>query len=595
MNEHVVVALAAILFFGVASQYIAWKLKLPSILLLLLSGIVLGPTTGVLNPDEIFGDFLFPAISFAVAIILFEGGLSLKLAELKTSSTAVRSLVSVGILITWFLAFILSWITLDVPWILALLIGAILTVTGPTVVLPLLMLIRPKGQVNSILKWEGILNDPIGALLTVLVYEAVVSTSVGKATTLFLSGFLLTVVVGGLMGLIAGMLVATALRHHWIPEFLGNTFTLAMVMCLFTASNLIQHESGLFSVTIMGIYLGNQRLVSIRNLVGFKEDLRVLLLSSMFIVLAARLDVQDLEHIHAGSFAFLLLLVFLVRPIAVWASTVKSNLSWKEKLFLSSMAPRGIVAAAVASLFAVRLQGIGYEEAEALPPTMFLIIMGTILIYGLGARPLAKKLALSDDNPQGCIILGSNAFTNALAKALKNENVSVLIVDARWSNIKEARMEGTPTLLGNVLSEQLLERVNYTGMGRFLALTPNLELNSLACIRFSDIFGVKEVYQLGEPEDKDKPAQWIPEDLSGVALFSTQATYNHIMKRLNHGAVIKRTPLTKDFTYEQFKEKNQDQDPLPLCLVGENGGLSFFTVKKNLQPKPGQVLISLVG
>ncbi|MBU6949966.1 MULTISPECIES: cation:proton antiporter [unclassified Hahella] len=595
MNEHVVVALAAILFFGVASQYIAWKLKLPSILLLLLSGIVLGPTTGVLNPDEIFGDFLFPAISFAVAIILFEGGLSLKLAELKTSSTAVRSLVSVGILITWFLAFFLSWLTLDVPWILALLIGAILTVTGPTVVLPLLMLIRPKGQVNSILKWEGILNDPIGALLTVLVYEAVVSTSVGKATTLFLSGFLLTVVVGGLMGLIAGMLVATALRHHWIPEFLGNTFTLAMVMCLFTASNLIQHESGLFSVTIMGIYLGNQRLVSIRNLVGFKEDLRVLLLSSMFIVLAARLDVKDLEHIHAGSFAFLLLLVFLVRPAAVWASTVKSNLSWKEKVFLSSMAPRGIVAAAVASLFAVRLQGIGYEEAEALPPTMFLIIMGTILIYGLGARPLAKKLALSDDNPQGCIILGSNAFTNALAKALKNENVSVLIVDARWSNIKEARMEGTPTLLGNVLSEQLLERVNYTGMGRFLALTPNLELNSLACIRFSDIFGVKEVYQLGEPEDKDKPAQWIPEDLSGVALFSTQATYNHIMRRLNHGAVIKRTPLTKDFTYEQFKEKNQDQDPLPLCLVGENGTLNFFTVKKNLQPKPGQVLISLVG
>ena len=594
MNEHLVIGLAAIIFFGVAAQYVAWRLKLPSILLLLISGFVLGPVSGLLNPDEQFGEFLFPAISFAVAIILFEGGLSLKLRELKTTSGVVRKLISVGLVATFLLSFLLSKFTLGIPWVLALLMGAILTVTGPTVVLPLLMLIRPKGQIGSILKWEGILNDPIGALFAVLVFEAIVSASLGKATTLILSGFAITILAGGVLGLAAGMLVATSLRHHWLPEFLNNAFTLAMVITLYTLSNLIQPESGLFSVTIMGIYLGNQRLASIRDIIGFKEDLRVLLLSSLFIVLAARLQFSDLQHIHFGSVLFLLLLVFLVRPLAVWLSSLGSNLSWQEKLFLAAMAPRGIVAAAIISLFAVKLETMGVDQSNVLAPNMFFIIVGTILIYGLAARPLAKTLNLSDDNPQGCVILGSNLLSMALAKALKAEGMVTTIIDARWANIKEARMEGINTLHANVLSEVVQEKINLTGMGRFLALTPNLELNSLACIRFADIFGLKEVYQLGEPEDKDKPAQWIPDDLSGLALFGPNATYNELIRRIHHGAKVKRTPLTKDYSYDDYKSQNEDKNPILLALISENKSLTFVTVNKKIQPRPGQVIISLI-
>jgi hypothetical protein len=258
------------------------------------------------------------------------------------------------------------------------------------------------------------------------------------------------------------------------------------------------------------------------------------------------------------------------------------------------MAPRGIVAAAIISLFSVKLKAMGFANSEILAPNMFFIIVGSILIYGMAARPLSKALQLSDDNPQGCIILGSNLLSVSLAKALRTEGFSTIIIDARWANIREARMEGINTITTNVLSEDVQEKINFTGMGRFLALTSNLELNSLACIRFADIFGIKEVYQLSEPVDKDKPSQRVSEDISGIALFSANATCANIMRRLHHGAVIKRTPLTKDFSFEDFKTQYGNSDPLPLCIINENKSLSIITANKQFQPAAGQVLISLI-
>lgn len=595
MDNSVLLALASILVAGVLSQYIAWRLKFPSILLLLVAGLVMGPATGFLDPDALFGDVLFPSVSFAVAIILFEGGLSLKVQEWRETSRQVRRLVSTGLLITWVLATLLSRLLLDLSWSLATLFGAILTVTGPTVVLPLMLLIRPKGQVNSILKWEGILNDPIGALLALLVFEAIIAVSLADATAIFAFGFVLTLFAGGLLGLLAGMLVTLALKHHWIPEFLANTFTLAVVLTLYTVSNLIQHESGLFSVTIMGIYLGNQRLVSIRGILGFKEDLRVILLSSLFIMLAARTSLSDWQQIHLGSLLFLAALIFLVRPAAVFISTYGSPLNWKEKTFISAMAPRGIVAAAVTSLFAVKLQEMGFAGAETLAPTMFLIIVGTITFYGLLAGPLARRLSLADANPQGCIFLGSNRFTRALAAILQKEGFSTLIIDARWAHIKEARMEGLKTVHGNILSGKLIERLDLTGVSRFLGMTGNLELNALACLRFIDLFGVQEVYQLADKDEKDRPNQWVPDDLSGNTLFHPAADFSRLIQRLNHGASIKRTPLTRDFTYDDYLTQNASQEPLPLCLITEQKGLLFFRAKTPLTPQPGNTLISLVG
>lgn len=595
MTQSILIGLTIIVFAGILAHWLAWRLRLPSILLLLIFGILAGPVFGFFQPDALFGELLFPLVSLAVAVILFEGGLTLKFAELRgTGGPVVRNMVSIGILITWAVVATAAYFILDWPSGLAVLFGAIMVVTGPTVILPILRHVKPKGQINSILKWEGILNDPIGAMLAVLVFEGVWVAGPGKALGVVVWGLTKTLVLGSLLGLAGAAVVVIFMHRNWVPDFLHNSFTLMLVVCTFTISNVLQHESGLFTVTLMGIALANQKWVPVKHIIEFKENLRVLLIATLFIILAARLDMENLASLGVTSLIFLGVVMFVARPMAVIASSFGSGLSWQERVFLSWLAPRGIVAAAVSALFALRLEAREYPQAEQLVPVTFLIIIGTIAIQGWSALHIARWLGLAQENPQGSLIIGAHRWSISLAQALQKAGFKVILVDTNWNNITAARLQGLPTFYGNILSENIVDDLDLDGIGRLLAVTPNDEVNSLAALHFADIFGAQNVYQLATvPASSTTRRSSISSRLRGQILFDKDITHSDISGRMEQGATIKLTSLTNEFTFDSYCTLYGDK-ALPLFLVRKDGTLGVFSSADTLDPKPGQAIIGLV-
>jgi NhaP-type Na+/H+ or K+/H+ antiporter len=595
LTETFIISLSAIVVSGVLAQWIAWKFRFPSILLLLIFGFIAGPVTGFIHPDSFFGDLLFPFVSISVAIILFEGGLNLKFSELKVVGSLIRNLITIGILVTWLLTVLGAYYILNFSLLLSFLYGAILVVTGPTVILPILRHVRPKGQINSILKWEGIINDPIGALMAILVFEAVFASGVQEATLQVGFALLKSVVISSSIGLLGGYMIAFLIKKDLIPDFLQNPASLTTVVLIFTISNLVQEESGLFAVTIMGIYLANQRKINVKHIIEFKENLRTLLISVLFIVLAARLQLHELAGLDAGSFIFVAALILIIRPAAVFISSIGKKFSWKEKLFLSMMAPRGIVAAAVASVFSLELINLGFSEGSRLVPEMFLVIVATITVYGLSAAPLAKWLGLSNLNPQGCLILGGHSFARELAAVIKDSGYRVLLVDTNRHNITEARMEGFEAHQGSVNSRSFLDENDLNGIGKLLALTPNAEVNSLAALHLSRILGGNNVYQLTVEEDEEEQGKAVSEDLRGKILFGTNYSYYYLLQRFNHNSKIRSTPITEEYDYKKFLSENGGDKVIPMFLITKEKNLIVYTSENKPEPKPGQTLISLVS
>ncbi len=592
MAEETFFGLAGIMVLGILAQWIAWRIGLPSILLLLVFGFIAGPVTGFLDPDAVFGRLLFPVVSFSVAVILFEGGLSLKLAELRETGRVVHRLITIGALATWFLAAAASNLILGLDMPFSVLLGAILVVSGPTVIIPLLRHVRPAGRVASVLRWEGILIDPVGALLAVLVYEAILAGRFGEMGVVALSGILKTLLIGGALGGLGAFFMVLFLRRYWIPDFLQSPVTLMVVIAVFTASNMLQPESGLLTVTVMGIVLANQGRVKVRHIIEFKENLRVLLISGLFILLAARLDMADLEYLSIRSFVFLLVLILLVRPVSVLLSTLGTELRWRERVFLSLIYPRGIVAAAVASVFALGLAGAGHPQAELLVPLTFMVIVGTVAVYGLGARVVARWLRVARPSPQGVLIVGAHPWAVAIAKALMAEGFRVLITDTNWYKVRSARMEGVPVYYGSILSESVFQDIDLEGIGKLLALTSNDSVNSLATLHFEDEFGSSEVYQL-RPQSEDRGVAGAPKHLHGRYLFGPEIDFRYLARCFAKGAVIKKTNITEEFGFDDFK-KMYGEEAVPLFLITEDKRLVVFTADREITPKPGQTILSLV-
>ena len=579
---------------GIGAQWLAWRLHLPAILVLLLTGFVAGPLTGYLNPDQLLGDLLLPLVSLAVALILFEGGLSLRLGELRGISKVVRNLVSIGALATWFIATVAARFLLGFDLPLALLLGAILIVTGPTVIGPLLRHVRPRGPAGAILKWEGIVIDPVGAMLAVVIYEAILIGSAQQATTLAALWLLKTVLVGGAAGLLGAGGVVVVLKRYWVPEFLHEAITLTAVIASFTASNLLQAEAGLLAVTIMGLVLANQRAAPVRHIIEFKENLRVLLISSLFILLAARLEVAQLIDVGWEGLAFLAVLVVVARPLSVALSTIGSELSWPERIFLLSVAPRGIVAASVASVFALGLSEAGTVHAEKLVPVTFLVIVGTATIYGLTAPPLGRRLGVAQQNPQGVLLMGGHRWARSLAGVLQAEGYAVYLADTNWANLAAARLAGLPAYYGSLVSENALGEIDLAGIGRLLALTANDEANSLAALHFAEIFSREEVYQLSPDGGKDQDAaDYSPLYLRGRFLFGGGIDHGYFTRRERAGATIKVTSLSEEFGIEAFRQL-YGESALPLFLINDEGELEVVTADGASEPRVGQRLISMV-
>lgn len=584
--------ISGIIVLGVIAQWIAWRLKLPSILLLLVFGFVAGPVTGFIRPDELFGDSLFPLVSLSVALILFEGGLSLKIRELRATGSVVQRLISVGALVTWFLTSAGAVYILHMDVATAVLLGAITLVTGPTVVIPLLRLVRPRDRVASMLKWEGILIDPIGAVLSVLVFEAIIAGRFHDVPSMAVSGILSMLLTGTLAGGLGALAIILFLRFYLVPDFLQSPFTLMSVVGVFTASNLFQAESGLLAVTVMGIALANQNFVAVKHIIEFKENLRVLLLAGLFIILSARLQMSDFLALGLKSAVFLAILIMVVRPVAVLVSTLGSEIAWRERIFMAFIAPRGIVAASVASVFALKLSEAGFTGANAIVSVTFLVIIGTVIVYGLGALPLARLLGLAQPSPQGVLIVGAYPWTIALAGAIKEAGYRVILVDTNWGNINAARMAGLQAYYGSALSESILQEVDLEGIGRILALTPNYGVNSLAVLRFNEVFDRSELYQLYPGKKREKEP--VSKHLHGRFLFGPDMTFEELSGRFEQGAAIKRTNFTAQFDYAAFKRLFRGA--VPLFLITERGELRIITAgDKEPDPLPGQSIISLTG
>lgn len=594
MSEHILIGLTVILALGIMAQWLAWRLHLPSILLLMIFGIFAGPVTGFLNPDALFGNILLPVVSLSVAIILFEGGLSLRIGELKSIGNVVRNLITIGALATWFLSAGAAYLFLNFSIPLSLLLGAVLVVTGPTVIGPLLSHVRPTARLGSILRWEGILIDPVGAVLALLVFEAIVAGSSRDITHIAAKNFLSTILVGGVFGCFGAWILILFLKKHWVPDFLENPVSLMVVLSVFTGSNLLQHESGLLTVTIMGILMANQKSVVVEHIIEFKENLRVLLIASLFIVLAARLKIEDLVRLGWGSLFFLLTLLFIIRPICIFVSTIGSELRWRERLFLSWLAPRGVVAAAVSSIFASRLaEASQYPNADRLVPVTFMVIIGTVATYSLTASWVARLLGVAQPNPQGAIIIGAHHWSREIAKSLRDEGFQVVLVDTNWNNIYSARMLGLPAYYGNILSKNMLDEIQLEGIGRLFAFTSNHEVNSLAALHCSHLFSRQQVYQLPLQIREKSSKDTVPLHLCGRFLFSPEATYEFLEEQFSAGATLKRTLLTEEFDYRAFQKQYQEQ-ALPLFLISKSGDLNVFSLDKEMSPQPGHILISLV-
>ena len=591
-TESLLVGLASVFVLGVGAQWLAAKVRIPSILLLLSTGFIAGPVARWINPDDLLGDLLFPIVSLSVGLILFEGGLSLRFSELQQIGRALMGLLTIGAAVTWALTTVAARWLLGMPIETALVLGAILIVTGPTVIGPLLRYIRPTGSVEPIAKWEGIVIDPIGATLAVLVYSTVWSEpTAGFRSSAMNAGteLMQTLLAGVVCGTVAAGIQLVALRRFWIPDRLQSPVLVALVAAALTSANLWQQESGLLAVTVMGVILANQKSVSIGHIAEFKENLSVLLISCLFILLSARLKVEDLTQLGFRGILFVLCLILVVRPAAVWIGTIGSRITWQERVFLSWFAPRGIVAAAVSSVFAIRLGPAG----DDLVPATFVVIVGTVLVYGLTAFPLARRLGLAVLEPQGLLLAGVSNFSRAIAHAVKADGIPVVLLDSNRGNVNSAKLEGLEAVHADLLDEDLVDDVSLGGLGRFLALTSNEEVNALATMRFREVFGSANIYQLAPSHGGTSASDTSSFRVRGRVLFGTPTTFDDLESRFASGALIKRTKLTTEFDFTKFIE-NYGDSALPLFIIDAANRLTFYAADAPVRPLPGQTLFSLV-
>lgn len=587
-------AIAVIGITALICQWGAWKAKLPAILFLLLMGLLLGPITGVIVPDEIFGDLFFPLVSLAVAVVLFEGSLTLNFQELGSLSAIVRRMIVIAAPVTWAIVAAATHYLFNLSWEISILFGALMVVTGPTVVTPLLRTVRPVARVASVLKWEGIVIDPIGALLVVMVYEFIVTQSetlpFGHSSLLFLK----TLAIGLVLGVAAGYTLGKILSKQLIPEYLQNLATLSFVFIVFTVCNHFAHESGLLGVTVMGMWLGNSKDVHIHNILNFKENLTILFISGLFIILAARLPYEQLISMFTLSTLLLLAVIqFVARPISVALATIGTEIPWRERALLGWIAPRGIVAAAVSALFALRLGEHGYAQAELLLTLTFAVILGTVVFQSATARLMASALGLIEPRAHGVLIVGANTVARNIALALKQQEIPVVVCDSNWENIRIARMAGLDTFFGSPVSEYASQRLELTGIGNLLALSPMREQNAIASMHYRIEFGAEHIYYIRNSIEKNKSEKHrISSRLKGAPLFPNDMTFSKIASLFGKGAEIRTTRLTEEFTMDDFLS-SKDTDTLVLFAISEKGRLKDCTSEGVATPKSGWVLLSL--
>lgn len=570
---------------GAAMQWLAWRLRVPAILFLLLTGFLIGPVFGWFDPENTFGELFRPIVSLAVGIILFEGGLTLRFRELTGVGRIVTNLCSIGAAVTWILTTLAGMWIVGVEPKIALLVGAILVLTGPTVVIPLVRHVRPRAPLGPILRWEGILIDPIGAVLALLVLEAITGhDSAGAIAT----GIGKTLLYGGVLGALVGYLLARALEQLAIPDRLHVPVTFGAVGVAFAVANTLQPEAGLLAVTVMGIVLANRSKLDIEHVLEWHEPLVTMLLAMLFVTISARLELASLTKLGWMSVAFTGVLIVLVRPASVALSTLGTSLNWRDRGFLMAMAPRGIVVAAVSSEFSLHLEHLGEPGAQDVIAMVFPTIVLTVIAYGFLAGPFARLIGTAQADPQGAILVGADVVGRELGHALKEQDFEVLLVDTNHTNTTTARTSGLRTFQGSVLSHRFAEEAELDGIGNMLALTPSDEINRLALEQFVPTFGRAHLFRIAPAAKKHATGHDV-----GRVLFAEDLDANTLREQLLAGARIRATKLTEQFGPDEYREQYGDQ-VRPLFLITSDKQLQIVTGDAPPSLKTGQTVLGLV-
>ncbi len=590
--------LALIMVVSVLCQWLAWQVGLPSILLLLVVGFGLGQ---LVSPDQVLGrDLLFGGVTLAVGIILFEGSLSLRFRDVTDLGRPVLRLCTVTVLIAWALTTGAAWlIGFDLE--VALLVGAVLVVTGPTVIAPILRTLRPTRRLSSLLRWEGIVVDPIGAVLAVLVFQAIVAVGGDEAWLNVLTALGTTILVGFGIGIGLAWVMGQLVARHAIPDFLHGVAFLAAAIGALVVSNGIQTESGLLTVTVMGVYLGNQRHLHLGHVSEFKEHLQVLLVGVLFLILAGRVSPDQIVDVAPRAIAFVLLLIVVVRPVSVLLGLWGTKATREERSLLAGMAPRGIVAAAVISIFGLELAHVAEvrraeaaaadgeaaeeldrsavelarlaDQATDMVPLVFLVIVITVAVYGLGVGRLAERLGLATTSPQGVLFVGGQRWVVAAAKALEESRVPVLVVSREYAKLTNARMAGLRTETANILSDYAVKDMDLAGIKSLIASTADDEVNATAAREFAHVLGRANVFQLrrdGDPADPEQARRTIAPHLSARTAFQPGRTHTELDDLVDRGWTIKRTSLSSSWTMRDFRERYGD-DAVLMFVLGDQG------------------------
>jgi NhaP-type Na+/H+ or K+/H+ antiporter len=569
------IKLAAIAAIGVTAQWIAWRTGWPGIALMLIGGIIAGPVTGFIDPARDFGALYQPAIKLAVAVILFESGLGLNFRQLRHAGWPLASLVLIGVPIAWFLNAGAAHYVAGLPLEVAILFGGILVVTGPTVIGPLLRQLRVGARVRDLLKWEGVVNDPIGALLAVLTLAYISYAGEGGSA---LREIGLHVALAGLFAIVLGIALAGAIGWAFpralVPEFLKVPVTFAAVVTGFVIADAVEHETGLLTVTAMGIAMANMRIDSLAEMRRTKESVSILLISGVFIILSATLDWETVTRFEARYLPYLLVILFVVRPLTVLISLLPTKMPWRERLFVAWIAPRGIVCVAITGLFAIRLQELGFEVAPSLVTLAFAIAITTILAHGFTAQKFAEYLGIDQGPGRGILIAGATAWSIELALALKKLEVPVLIVDSGYLALRHARRKGVDTHHGDLLEAVHAEDIDNSGFQAVIAATDNEAYNSLIAAELGPEIGRSAVFQIAAREER--PGAALPQQLRGRTLFRSAADLTELLQRHDRGWTFKQTRISDKYRLSDFQARLADEAEL-LAAVRKNKQVQFFT------------------
>ncbi|MDX8045075.1 sodium:proton antiporter [Gracilibacillus sp. S3-1-1] len=593
MMDSLLITLMLIAVLGVGSQWIAWKFRLPAIVVMSIAGLLAGPILGLMNPEEAFGDLYRPFISIAVAIILFEGSLNLNFKEVKGLGKPVFRIVTLGAFLAWILGSLTAHYVAGLSLAVSFVIGGIFIVTGPTVILPLLRQSKLKPTPAKILKWEGIVVDPFGALLAVFAFEFILFLSSDGRDATALLFFLLAALFAVVLGIIFGKVTGWMFEAGHIPEYLKSPIVFAAVIACFIIADEVKHETGLLAVTAMGMTLANLGISSIKDMRHFKENISMLLISTVFILLTASLTTDTLMDVFRPEIiGYVLLMLFVVRPLSIFLSTINSGLSVQERTLIGWIAPRGIVALTVASYFATVLADEGFEGASLVTSLTFALVFSTVVVHGFSIGWVAKKLNLSSEGNPGVLIVGSNRFTNALAMVMRELKIPTVIVDSSWDRLNRARKAGVAHNHCEILSEQTEYTMDFTPYDYLLSATEYDSYNALVCSNLVPEFGRKNVYRLSRQNNSGDDLVDIDHTIGGIEVFSPGEGIEDLKFKLKSGYVLRKTMITERYSYEDYLQ-DRDKETVLLFTLKQSKQIEFFVDKREATAAPGDTIVSL--